>query len=100
MTWRSAFRECAKLAAGLYKNSKRSDDKKRLDTWCSVANGKNSDWCLAGANIGKQFGSNKNMQELMCLYDERWLKEKFISLYDDLESPSVSKLDIDYQEPY
>ena len=100
MTWRSAFRECAKLSAGLYKNSKRSDDKKRLDTWCSVANGKNSSWCLAGANIGKQFGSNKNMQELMCLYDERWLKEKFISLYDDLESPSVSKLDLDYQEPY
>ena len=77
MTWRSAFRECAKLSAGVMKMNKKSEDKMRLDAWCSIAEGKNSEWCLKGANQGKEFGLGKAESELMCLYDENWLKAKF-----------------------
>jgi len=87
MTWRTAFRECAKISAGVMKNRVISDDENRLNTWCSVADGDFAEYCLEGARMGKQFGLGKTEEQIMCLYDEDWVKQQFISEYSDLKNP-------------
>ena len=78
--WRSAFRECAKLAAGQIKNQVPQETKLRLDTWLTV--GKEStfgSYVLAGARAGYEFGSeNKlNKLELAKINDYEWLREQY-----------------------
>ena len=35
-TWRSAFRECTKLASGIVDHNKQVDDMYRLEVWCTL----------------------------------------------------------------
>jgi hypothetical protein len=55
LTWRSAFRECAKLASN---SARRSEEATlRLAAWCSIANAERySKWCLQGARDGHDYG--------------------------------------------
>lgn len=67
-TWRSAFRECAKLSSKTITNKLKSimlenlndsgDDEtiERLETWTNKASGAYADICLKGARAGKEFG--------------------------------------------
>ena len=87
MTWRTAFRECAKIASGVMKERVIKEDISRLKTWCSSAKGDYAEYCIAGAKAGKEFGLGKMEQQLMCLYDEDWVKQQFISEYNDLDNP-------------
>ncbi len=69
-TWRSAFRECCKLAVT---NSEES--KLRLDTWCTVATGDFSEFAISGALAGKAYGQNNasNKEALGKINDFAWL---------------------------
>lgn len=64
-TWRSAFRECAKLSSknltnklqsSLLEDTQETDFKERLETWTSKAYGAFAESCLKGAQAGKEFG--------------------------------------------
>lgn len=80
-TWRSAFRECAKLAAGTIKNQIVEDDDERLSRWCSDY-GRDSefgDYAIQGAREGRKYGlDNKdNLEALKMINDRQWLKERY-----------------------
>ena len=89
MTWRTAFRECAKISAGVMKNKVIEEDSERLQIWCTKAKGNFANFCISGASQGKNFGSGKSEQQLMCLYDEEWVKQQFIAEYSDLNNPVI-----------
>jgi hypothetical protein len=79
-TWRSAFRECAKLAAGTITNQNVIETERRLKTWMTV--GKDQpfgEYALAGAQAGYDYGmKNKLNTELMKKINNRdWLEAQF-----------------------
>ncbi len=73
-TWRSSFRECVKLS----KNDDQ-ESQERLNVWCSVANGQYAEWCLKGANSGREFGfKHRNVPDMLkSINDWMWLRERF-----------------------
>lgn len=80
-TWRSAFRECAKLASKINPNAPSKDTTERLNTWCTVDNGgRFGRYCVKGALEGKAFGEeNKdNIEELNKINDYEWLRTQFV----------------------
>lgn len=78
-TWRSAFRECAKLAAATIKNQIADETNDRLAIWCNTAYGDFSEYATRGAHAGKQYGeeNKSNLAALQLINDRVWLKEKF-----------------------
>ncbi len=79
-TWRSAFRECAKLAAQTISNQNIMETDRRLKVWLSL--GKDQpygEYALAGAAAGYDYGTkNKLNTELMKLINDRdWLDREF-----------------------
>ena len=76
-TWRSAFRECVKLAGNAIDNSKINSN--RLKIWCTVAEGKFAEESIKGANSGKQYGEeNKgNKDALAKINDFEWLQARW-----------------------
>ena len=54
---------------------------------CSVAEGDYADFCLAGANQGRQYGATTDEKTMIEILDEKFLQERFISLYGSLENP-------------
>ena len=80
-TWRSAFRECVKLASSVNPNQKQEETDARLETWCTVDNGgRFGRYCIKGANEGKAYGlANKdNVEALNKINDFEWLREQFV----------------------
>lgn len=79
MTWRSAYRECVKLASGLIENPDERTQS-RLLAWMSLGEDvKFGDICIHGARIGAMYGySLKDApEELAKINDFDWLKESF-----------------------
>ena len=75
-TWKSAFRECAKLASKTIDRQNEEETNARLETWTTVANGRFSEHALRGARAGMEFGlSNSNNIQLINDFD--WLHEQF-----------------------
>jgi hypothetical protein len=85
-TWRTAFRECAKLA---YFESQvpTVDGEYRLNTWLSRAQGDHAEWCLKGARDGVEFfkSSDQALTTLKQSFRWEWLREYFVSRYGDLQ---------------
>lgn len=76
-TWRSAFRECAKLASSAIDRHVSEETQHRLDVWCTVNNGADfGEWALLGAKEGKAFGE-EHADELYKINDFDWLHEQF-----------------------
>lgn len=79
-TWRSAFRECAKLASKIIPDQRDSETEHRLNIWCTFDNntiyGK---WCIDGANAGKTYGvvNRNNNAALMLINDMDQMKQLF-----------------------
>jgi hypothetical protein len=75
-SWKSAFRECVKLASKTIDRQNDDETLDRLDVWCSI--GTDLD-VLAGAQEGRKYGlENKdNIAALKKINDFDWLKEKF-----------------------
>jgi hypothetical protein len=75
-TWRTAFRECVKLASGTVKLRNKKDDEYRLTTWCEVFNDVDfAEFAKQGALAGREYGY-KN-EELSNINNFKWLKSKF-----------------------
>ena len=78
ITWRTAFRECIKLSAA-------SDmlSKERLSVWCTIANGDNAKWSLAGAADAVDYydAVNGDMDKLLLSFEWEWLDAYYKSKY-------------------
>lgn len=78
--WKSAFRECTKLASSIIPNGDNIDNNYRLDVWCSRgANKPYGEYAIMGANQGKDFGTHyrNNDKVLKKINDFDWLREQF-----------------------
>ena len=75
-TWKSAFRECAKLSSKTIDRQKEEETNERLKTWTTHASGDYSRYALRGARAGMEFGLSRG-SDLRLINDFEWLKEKF-----------------------
>jgi len=80
-TWRSAFRECAKLASNIIDRQNVEETNTRLAAWCN-ATGRDQqfgDYAIQGARAGRKYGIDNqgNIEALKKINDFEWLKEKF-----------------------
>lgn len=81
-TWRSAFRECVKLASAVNPNQKQAETDERLHTWCTVDNGERfGRYCIKGALEGKAYGieHKDDVDALNKINDFEWLREQFVA---------------------
>lgn len=79
-TWRSAFRECAKLAAGTIKNQIEDENQDRITAWTTLGQDRlYGKYAIAGALAGVEYGlANKtNASALQNINSREWLREKF-----------------------
>lgn len=76
-TWRSAFRECAKLASKTIQGQVDEETNQRLEIWTTVGVGrKYGDYAIAGARAGREFGNTRN-NDLKLINDFAWLEQQF-----------------------
>lgn len=83
-TWRSAFRECAKLSSNILKRQLARESEKRLKIWCTIGiDNRFGEWAIKGANAGKDFGqTNKhNIAKLSLINDLGWIQSEFLKIY-------------------
>ncbi len=76
-TWRSAFRECVKLASSSIERQNDVETQQRLDTWCTLNEGVPYGFyaytgALAGRHYGQKNASNK--EALSKINDFTWLE--------------------------
>tara|TARA_Y100000593_G_C4237372_1_gene300314 strand:+ start:124 stop:729 length:606 start_codon:yes stop_codon:yes gene_type:complete len=79
-TWKSAFRECTKLASKIIEEQKDDETNARLDIWCTKGEENEfGNYAIAGAKAGRQWGlDNKdNLEQLNLINDFDWLEKKF-----------------------
>ena len=76
-TWKSAFRECAKLSSKVIDRQKEDETNARLKTWTTVGHDRLfGEYALAGATAGMEFGLSSGA-DLRLINDFDWLKERF-----------------------
>ena len=79
-TWKSAFRECAKLASKTIDNDDNSETDNRLETWRSAGKDRPyGNFAIAGARAGKEFAQQHwwNEEQMSKINDFDWLKTEF-----------------------
>ena len=80
-TWRSAFRECCKLASKTIKGQNDEETNERLAKWCSdySRNRELGDYAISGARAGRKYGISNinNPSNLKLINDFDWLHEQF-----------------------
>lgn len=84
-TWRSAFRECAKLSSRIIDRSVEDETQHRLSEWCTKGQDKQyGSFSIDGANKGKEFGTQfaNDKDELKKINDFNWLEEQFKKYYE------------------
>jgi len=81
-TWRSAFRECAKLASQVIDTSKETME--RLNVWCTIGEDREyGNYAIEGAIEGRAYGL-KHKGDLVALSNINnfdWMKEQYDRLY-------------------
>lgn len=85
-SYRSAFRECSKLASRAIEGQIDEETEHRLECWCNFVKLKPPtywNFVLAGANDGRKFGQTNanNKEELKKINDFNWLKSVFEQRY-------------------
>ena len=79
-TWKSAFRECVKLASKIIPSQVDEETNKRLDIWCTEGEDKPfGKYAIAGAKLGKEYGLkySGDRAKLGMINDFDWLMKKF-----------------------
>jgi len=79
-TWKSAFRECAKLASKTIKGQISNETEERLNIWTTVGGDRQfGREAIAGAIAGRNFGRtySNSPDQLRLINDFEWLKEEF-----------------------
>jgi len=80
-TWKSAFRECAKLASKSIDRQESGETDERLKTWTTVGHDRKfGEYAIRGARAGMQFGLS-NKSDISLINDFDWLEEKFNEQY-------------------
>ena len=86
-TWRTAFRECTKLASGVIARQKTEETVQRLMVWTNdaISDQPFSEWCIKGAMAGKKYGTShySDPDSLGKINDFSWLRERFETEYGD-----------------
>jgi hypothetical protein len=85
-TWRTAFRESAKLA--YFENLQCTvEGAHRLNIWQTRADGPYAEWCLKGARDGVEFfnSSDKELTTLKQSFRWEWLRNYFVNRYGRLD---------------
>ena len=85
-TWRTAFRETAKLA--YFESQQPSvEGAYRLRVWLNQAQGPYAEWCLRGANDGLEFfnTTNSELDTLKQSFRWEWLRSYFEQRYGQLK---------------
>jgi hypothetical protein len=80
-TWRSAFRECVKLASKVIDQQYDLETEERLIAWCSRGDDKPfGTYSIAGANAGKKYGEDNinDKEKLLLINNFNWLEEEFL----------------------
>lgn len=74
-TWKSAFRECCKLASRVIDRQNDEETQQRLDTWCTVGN----EYATSGAIAGREYGltHRTDLEALKKINNFQWLEEQF-----------------------
>ena len=76
-TWKSAFRECAKLSSKAIDRQNEDETNERLKTWTTVGHDRPfGEYALAGAAAGMEFGLSSS-NSLQLINDFEWLHEQF-----------------------
>ena len=76
-TWKSAFRECAKLASKTIDRQNEDETNERLKTWTTVGLDREfGEYAIRGARAGMEFGLSSS-NNLGLINDFDWLKEQF-----------------------
>jgi len=78
--WKSAFRECTKLASSIIENGDNIDNEYRLDVWCTRGKSRPyGEYSMMGANQGKEFGTHyaNKINVLNKINDFTWLHNTF-----------------------
>jgi len=75
-TWKSAFRECAKLASKTIDRQDEGETNERLKIWTTKANGRFCEHAIRGANAGMQFGLS-NSSDLNLINNFDWLRREY-----------------------
>jgi len=75
-SWKSAFRECCKLASRIIDRQQDEETQHRLDIWCNEST---DEYALDGARVGRDYGleNKNNLEALKMINDFIWLEEKF-----------------------
>lgn len=84
-TWKSAFRECCKLASKIIDRQKSDETEHRLNVWCTRGMNKTyGKYAIEGAIMGKGYGElNKGIiTELKKINDFEWLLSIFKETYE------------------
>lgn len=79
-TWRSAFRECAKLASKTIQGQIDNETEQRLKVWTTVGKDRKfGEYAIDGAIAGQNFGylNRENTTDLRLINDFEWLEQKF-----------------------
>ena len=79
-TWKSAFRECAKLSSRTIARQFEEETSRRLEIWCTAGVDKLfGEYSIKGAIAGKEFGEqHKNNPEMLSkINDFDWLREQY-----------------------
>jgi len=76
-TWKSAFRECAKLASKTIDRQNEDETNERLETWTTVGHDRDfGEYAIRGARAGMQFGLSSS-NDIKLINDFEWLYERF-----------------------
>lgn len=79
-TWKSAFRECAKLASKIIVRQNDEETNERLETWTTVGHDREfGEYAIRGARAGMEFGLSSG-NDIQLINDFEWLKEKFSTI--------------------
>jgi hypothetical protein len=84
-TWKSAFRECAKLSSKIIDRQKDAETLERLNIWCTVGEDQPfGKYSIDGAIEGKKYGeqNKSNLEEIKKINDFDWLERRFKQLYE------------------
>ena len=79
-TWRSAFRECAKLAAGNIAQSDRHENRRRLSKWQTTGHQEPYGVdAMDGANHGSKYGEKfaNDLEKMALINDKDWLRKVY-----------------------
>lgn len=79
-SWRSAFRECAKLSSKVIDGQVDEETSKRLDTWCTIGGDRpHGHACMRGALAGRAFGEANagDMDRLKLINDHIWMASRY-----------------------